>query len=53
MPSMQRIFIANRGEIVARVARTAATLGMETVAVAVQGAVPRFFGARSYPPTYY
>ena len=37
-----RIFIANRGEIVARVARTAAELGIETVAVAVRQAVPRF-----------
>ena len=38
----RRIFIANRGEIVARVARTATALGMETVAVAVHNAVPRF-----------
>ena len=42
MPTPQRIFIANRGEIVARVARTAAALGIETVAVAVRHAVPRF-----------
>lgn len=38
----QRIFIANRGEIVARIARTAAALGLETVAVAVHHSVPRF-----------
>ncbi len=38
----RRIFIANRGEIVARVARTAAALGIETVAVAARKAVPRF-----------
>ena len=38
----KRIFIANRGEIVARIARTAAALGIETVAVAVRHAVPRF-----------
>ena len=38
----RRIFIANRGEIVARVARTATALGLETVAVAVHHAVPRF-----------
>jgi len=38
----RRIFIANRGEIVARIARTAAALGIETVTVAVRHAVPRF-----------
>ena len=38
----RKIFIANRGEIVARVARTATLLGIESVAVAVQDAVPRF-----------
>ena len=38
----RKIFIANRGEIVARVARTATLLGIESVAVAVHNAVPRF-----------
>ncbi len=38
----RRIFVANRGEIVARVARTAAALGIDTVAVAARHAVPRF-----------
>lgn len=43
MPRLpRRIFIANRGEIVARIARTAAALGIETVAVARRRAVPRF-----------
>ena len=43
MPRLpRRIFIANRGEIVARIARTAAALGIETVAVAAHHAVPRF-----------
>ena len=42
MPTPKRIFIANRGEIVARIARSATALGIETVAVAVRHAVPRF-----------
>ena len=53
MPRLpRRIFIANRGEIVARIARTAAALGIETVAVAVRQAVPRFLAqevTRLYP----
>lgn len=39
---LQRIFIANRGEIVARVARTAAVLGIETVAPVARATPPRF-----------
>ena len=34
MPRFDRLLIANRGEIVARIARSASALGVKTVAVA-------------------
>lgn len=39
---MRRIFIANRGEIAARIAQTALVLGIETVAIAAGKRTPRY-----------
>ena len=39
---MRRIFIANRGEIAARIAQTARVLGIETVAIAAGKHAPRY-----------